>query len=116
LYFQIHFANYHFTVSSLLAGFTWLDAIMFFLALDVGIITEALVPTLNVAKAQIVKQLASEHLYIKNLEAIETLGTTTIVCTNKTGIITQNRMIVAQLWVDGQMMASYEFMRDFKSE
>ena len=89
---------------------------MFFIALYVGIITEALLPTFNVAKAQIAKELASKNCYIKNIESLETLGTTTIICTNKTGVVTQNRMIVSQMWIDNQLMASYEFMRDYKSK
>ena len=89
---------------------------MFFIALYVGIITEALLPTFNVAKAQIAKGLASKNCYIKNIESLETLGTTTIICTNKTGVITQSKMIVAQMWIDNQLMASYMFMRDYKSK
>lgn len=105
-----------FLVSSLLVGYSWLQAVMFFIALYVGIITEALLPTFNVAKTQLAKELASKSCYIKNIESLETLGTTTIICTNKTGVITQNRMIVAQIWIDNQLMASYEFMRDYKSK
>lgn len=81
-----------------------------------GIITEALLPTFNVAKAQIAKELASKNCYIKNIESLETLGTTTIICTNKTGVITQNRMIVGQMWLDNTLHQSYEFIRDFKSK
>ena len=84
--------------------------------LYIGIVIEALLPTFNVTKTQLAKELASKSCYIKNIESLETLGTTTIICTNKTGIITQNRMVVAQIWVDNQLMASYEFMRDFKGE
>jgi len=104
-----------FPVSSVFFGYSWLRGVMFFVALYVGIITEALLPTFNVAKAQIAKELASKNCYIKNIESLETLGTTTIICTNKTGVVTQNRMIVAQMWIDNQLMASFEFMRDFKS-
>lgn len=102
--------------SSLFFGYTWLQSVMFFIVLYIGIVIEALLPTFNVTKTQLAKELASKSCYIKNIESLETLGTTTIICTNKTGIITQNRMVVAQIWVDNQLMASYEFMRDFKGE
>lgn len=87
---------------------------MLFVALYIAIVTQSLLPTLNVAKTQIAKELASKNCYIQNLEALETLGTTSVICTNKTGVITQNRMIIAKIWVNHQLMASYEFMRDFK--
>ena len=87
---------------------------MLFIAMYVGFITQALLPTLNVSKAQISKDLASKNCYIRNVEALETLGTTSVICTNKTGIITQNKMIIAKIWIDNQQMASYEFMRDLK--
>ena len=77
-------------------------------------ITQALLPTLNVTKAQISKELASKNCYMRNIESLEMLGTTSVICTNKTGVLTQNKMIIAKIWINNQLMASYEFMRDFK--
>ncbi|KAH9407879.1 Sodium/potassium-transporting ATPase subunit alpha-1 [Tyrophagus putrescentiae] len=103
-----------FALWSLGNGFSLFRAVMLFIGLYIGIITQALFPTLNVAKAQIAKELASRNCYIQNINALETLGTISMIATNKTGIITENRMIVSQIWIDGQLMPSYEFMATYK--
>lgn len=104
--------------SIFLLGFSWVYAMMFFIAHYVGIITEALIPTFSVAKAQSAKELAYKNCYMQNIEALETLGTTSVILTNKTGVITQNRMIVSRLWFadaqDETPMASYAFIKKYK--
>ena len=87
---------------------------MFFIAIYVGFITEALIPTLNVAKTQLAKELASKSCYIQNLEVLETLGLTSIICTNKTGVITRSVMLVSNIWVYNQIYPSYDFIELFK--
>lgn len=100
--------------SIFLLGFSWVYAMMFFIAHYVGIITEALIPTFSVAKAQSAKELAYKNCYMQNIEALETLGTTSVILTHKTGVITQNRMIVSRLWFADQEMASYAFIKQYK--
>lgn len=89
---------------------------MFFIALYVAIITEALLPTLNVCKTQIAKDLANKNCYIQNITVLETLGKTDVICTNKTGVLTQTRMIVSQLWLDHQLINAYDFLRQFRAQ
>lgn len=101
-------------ISNFLLGFSWLYAMMFFIAHYVGIITEALLPTFNVAKAQSAKGLAFKNCYMRNIEALETLGTVSVIMTPKTGVITEDRMIVSRLWVSDQTMASYDFVKAYK--
>lgn len=101
-------------ISIFLLGFSWIYAMMFFIAHYVGIITEALVPTFNVAKAQSAKGLAYKNCYMQNIEALETLGTVSVITTPKTAVITGKRMIVSRLWFADQTMATYDFVRLYK--
>ena len=59
-------------------------------------------PTVTLALAMGVQRMAERHALIKKLSSVETLGCTTVICTDKTGTLTKNEMTVKDVWVNGQ--------------
>ena len=82
----------------LLAGLAWGAAISFAIGLLVANVPEGLLPTITLSLAVGVRDLARRGAVVKRLSAVETLGSTTVICTDKTGTLTQNRMRVTSVW------------------
>jgi magnesium-transporting ATPase (P-type) len=83
------------------AGLGLAAAISFSIGLIVANVPEGLLPTITLALAAGVRELARSGAVVKRLSAVETLGSTTVICTDKTGTLTENRMRVTQLWLPG---------------
>lgn len=82
----------------LLAGLSAAAAVSFAIGLLVANVPEGLLPTITLALAVGVQNLARRGAVVKRLSAVETLGSTTVLCTDKTGTLTQNRMQVSGVW------------------
>jgi calcium-translocating P-type ATPase len=80
------------------AGLPVGDAVVFAIGLIVANVPEGLLPTITLALAVGVRDLARRGALVKRLSAVETLGSTTVICTDKTGTLTANRMDVTGLW------------------
>ena len=80
------------------AGLSLAAAVSFAIGLIVANVPEGLLPTITLALAVGVQDLARRGAVVKRLSAVETLGSTTIICTDKTGTLTQNRMQVTDVW------------------
>jgi calcium-translocating P-type ATPase len=90
-----------FLPAGLAAGLGWSAAISFSIGLIVANVPEGLLPTITLALAAGVRELARKGAVVKRLSAVETLGSTTVICTDKTGTLTENRMRVTRLWLTG---------------
>ena len=96
-----------FVLASALASMDLATSFIFALGMIVAFVPEGLLPTVTLALALGVQRMAGRHALIKKLSAVETLGCTSVICTDKTGTLTQNEMTVRSAWVAGrQLMVS----------
>ncbi|MET9450505.1 cation-translocating P-type ATPase [Streptomyces cinerochromogenes] len=83
------------------SGQPFVDTFVFSLGVMVALVPEGLPATLSVSLAIGVRRMARRRALVKQLLAVEALGSTSVICTDKTGTLTQAEMTVVQLWADG---------------
>ncbi len=89
-------------LATLVAGLSVSDSIVFAVGLIVGNVPEGLLPVITLALAVGVRGLVRRGAVVKRLSAVETLGSTDVICTDKTGTLTENRMRVTRIWAAGE--------------
>ena len=85
-----------------------LDSFMFAVALAVAAIPEALSSIVTIVQAMGTQKMARENAIIKDLKAVESLGCVSVICSDKTGTLTQNKMTVKSIYVDGKVLKPEE--------
>jgi magnesium-transporting ATPase (P-type) len=80
-------------------GMTVKESLIFAIGIIVAFVPEGLLPTVSLALAIGVQRMAKKNALVRRLSAVETLSTTTMICTDKTGTLTKNEMTVRELWI-----------------
>lgn len=96
-----------FLLALLVVKYPILECLIFGIGILVANVPEGLLACITISLAITAKRLAEKQVLVKNLEAVETLGSTSCICSDKTGTLTQNKMTVENIWVDGQVLRAH---------
>jgi magnesium-transporting ATPase (P-type) len=86
---------------AVLVGMEPSDGFLFAVGVTVAVVPCGLLPTVTLSLAVGAQRMARRHALVRHLEAVETLGSTTFICTDKTGTLTRNEMAVVEVWLPG---------------
>lgn len=104
--------------AGILRGQPILDMIIFGVALAVAVVPEALPAVVTISLAIGVQRMARRHALVRRLPAVETLGSTSVICTDKTGTLTRDEMTVRRIWIHDRMFdvtgSGYEPRGEFR--
>ena len=87
-----------FLIIAALVGIRLTDAFLFALGVTVALVPEGLLPTISLSLAIGAQRMSARGALVRRLESVETLGSTTFICTDKTGTLTRNEMSVTEVW------------------
>ena len=93
-----------FFIATALTQMTFATSAIFAIGIILGNVPEGLLPTVTLSLAMGVQRMAKRHALIKKLSSVETLGSTNVICTDKTGTLTTNQMSVQKIWLNGKVI------------
>ncbi len=94
-----------FALGYAVAGLTLANGAIFAIGIVLGNVPEGLLPTMTLALAMAVQRMARRRAIVKRLSSVETLGSCSVICTDKTGTVTRNEMAVREVWAGGRSAA-----------
>jgi calcium-translocating P-type ATPase len=93
-------------------GLPFSESFLFGIGIIVANVPEGLLPTVTLAMAMASQRMARRNMVVRHLPAVEALGSTTVICTDKTGTLTENRMKARRLFVGGNLRRVEEVRED----
>ena len=107
-------------LSGLIEGGDILDMFMVAVSLAIAAVPEGLPAVVTISLALGMREMVKKHALIRRLSSVETLGSATVICSDKTGTLTQNAMTVTRVWVDGKALevtgSGYAPVGDFQDD
>ena len=100
-----------FFVISIAIGYQFIYSFVLLIGVVVALVPESLRACLTVSLTLTAKRMAKKNCLVKNLEAIEALGSIGIICSDKTGTLTMNRMTVSHMWLDNNIISIDKFFQ-----
>ncbi|KAF8362593.1 catp-4 [Pristionchus pacificus] len=97
------FVGIVFAVLAAVHGSTWIKSVIYFIGMVVANVPEGIVCTVTAVLTLTAKKMEKKQCLVKRLECVETLGSTSTICSDKTGTLTQNKMTVTHIWCNGMI-------------
>mmetsp|Transcript_30208 Transcript_30208/g.21954 ORF Transcript_30208/g.21954 Transcript_30208/m.21954 type:complete len:195 (-) Transcript_30208:2508-3092(-) len=98
------FLGVTFLIFGFIYGYDPITNLVFAIGIIVANVPEGLLATVTVSLALTAKRMHKKMVLVKNLESVETLGSTSCICSDKTGTLTQNRMTVSHMFIDEKVL------------
>jgi sodium/potassium-transporting ATPase subunit alpha len=92
-------------------GLSFWDNFIFAIGIIVANVPEGLLPTVTLSLSMATQRMARRNALIRHMPSVEALGSATVICTDKTGTLTENRMAVCELYLGGQMLKPTDVQR-----
>lgn len=105
-----------FFIFGLSVGYDIITDLVFAIGIIVANVPEGLLATVTVSLALTAQRMATKYVLVKNLESVETLGSTSCICSDKTGTLTQNRMTVSHIFVNRKELEAEVNYEEFERE